>query len=383
MPELPEVETIRRGLARLGWPRRVRSVTVLDPRSLRRHPGGPEDFAQTLTGTLLHTPRRRGKFLWLPADTVPADAGTPRPGTPTGRQPSVGAPRADAAPAPGGSTACLLAHLGMSGQLLSDAPPHRHDRIRITLGPVEGASEPTVDETGDDLPSSPAVGPAESSPGTTRVVATGASVVQTVTLVFRDQRLFGSLAIDTLQADAFRLRTGPHTIPAQVAHIAPDPLEPGARPAGPGRPAAQAPLGDQAGAARPDGRQRHRQHLRRRVAVGGPGASRAAGRHPGPRVAVRLMRAVAEVMRRAITAGGTSIDEQYRHVNGASGWFDVELAAYGRTGRPCPRCGTPIRRGAFLNRSSHWCPRCQRLRRPAREQAGRHRTSRTREETTA
>ena len=66
----------------------------------------------------------------------------------------------------------------------------------------------------------------------------------------------------------------------------------------------------------------------------------------------------------AIAAGGTSFDALYVNVNGESGYFDRTLAVYGREGVPCPRCGTPIRRSAFMNRSSFFCPRCQR--RPAR-----------------
>jgi formamidopyrimidine-DNA glycosylase len=60
--------------------------------------------------------------------------------------------------------------------------------------------------------------------------------------------------------------------------------------------------------------------------------------------------------------GGTSFDAQYVNVNGQSGYFSHSLAAYGQQGRPCPRCGTAIVREAFMNRSSHFCPRCQRVR---------------------
>ena len=70
-------------------------------------------------------------------------------------------------------------------------------------------------------------------------------------------------------------------------------------------------------------------------------------------------------MAEALQAGGTSFDSLYVNVNGASGYFDRSLAAYGREGEPCPRCGTPIRREAFMNRSSYRCPRCQRTPRAA------------------
>ena len=64
-------------------------------------------------------------------------------------------------------------------------------------------------------------------------------------------------------------------------------------------------------------------------------------------------------MGEALEQGGTSFDALYVNVNGQSGYFDRSLSAYGQEGRPCPRCGTPIRRDAFMNRSSFYCPRCQ------------------------
>jgi formamidopyrimidine-DNA glycosylase len=75
---------------------------------------------------------------------------------------------------------------------------------------------------------------------------------------------------------------------------------------------------------------------------------------------VRLLDAVRDVLRQALTAGGTSFDALYVNVNGQSGYFDRSLAVYGREGEPCPRCDTPIRRAAFMNRSSFFCPACQR-----------------------
>ena len=75
---------------------------------------------------------------------------------------------------------------------------------------------------------------------------------------------------------------------------------------------------------------------------------------------------VREVMGAALAQGGTSFDALYVNVNGESGYFDRSLAAYGREGEPCPRCGAPIRRSAFMNRSSYWCPVCQRPPRRAR-----------------
>jgi formamidopyrimidine-DNA glycosylase len=81
----------------------------------------------------------------------------------------------------------------------------------------------------------------------------------------------------------------------------------------------------------------------------------------------RLLGHVRDVLRDAIVAGGTSFDALYVNVNGESGYFDRSLNAYGREGEPCRRCGTPIRREQFMNRSSYSCPHCQpRPRRPLR-----------------
>ena len=74
----------------------------------------------------------------------------------------------------------------------------------------------------------------------------------------------------------------------------------------------------------------------------------------------RVLDHAREVMGEALIQGGTSFDALYVNVNGASGYFDRSLAAYGQEGQPCPRCGTPIRREAFMNRSSFSCPSCQR-----------------------
>jgi formamidopyrimidine-DNA glycosylase len=72
-----------------------------------------------------------------------------------------------------------------------------------------------------------------------------------------------------------------------------------------------------------------------------------------------VLDAATDVMRDALTAGGTSFDSLYVNVNGESGYFDRSLDAYGREGEPCRRCGAPIRREKFMNRSSYYCPKCQ------------------------
>uniref|UniRef100_UPI002481E0A9 zinc finger domain-containing protein n=1 Tax=Tessaracoccus bendigoensis TaxID=72764 RepID=UPI002481E0A9 len=62
----------------------------------------------------------------------------------------------------------------------------------------------------------------------------------------------------------------------------------------------------------------------------------------------------------ALEQGGTSFDSLYVDIDGESGYFARSLNVYGRAGQPCRRCGTPIVREAFTNRSSHFCPVCQR-----------------------
>jgi formamidopyrimidine-DNA glycosylase len=73
-----------------------------------------------------------------------------------------------------------------------------------------------------------------------------------------------------------------------------------------------------------------------------------------------LFEHVRQILAEAVTQGGTSFDEQYKNVNGESGYFSQTLNAYGLTGLPCKRCGTPIKRLAWANRGSHFCPKCQR-----------------------
>ena len=148
-------------------------------------------------------------------------------------------------------------------------------------------------------------------------------------------------------------------LPAPVAHIARDPMDPAFS------------LDDAVAAIR-----RRRTELKRalldQTAVSGIGniyADEALWRAKlhGARPTEKLTRAqgravltaAAEVMDEALAQGGTSFDALYVNVNGASGYFDRSLAAYGQADRPCPRCGTPIRREPFMNRSSFSCPRCQ------------------------
>jgi formamidopyrimidine-DNA glycosylase len=232
--------------------------------------------------------RRRGKYFWLSLDDGDA----------------------------------LLGHLGMSGQMLvqaPDAPPERHLRVRFRL------------DDGQELR-------------------------------FVDQRMFGGLAISAGGAD----------LPPEIEHIARDPVDPE--------------FDDEAFVRR----------VRRRTSgvkrilldqgvISGVGniyadealwRARIHGDRPGDRLTgpqVRaLLAAVREVMGEALLQGGTSFDALYVNVNGESGYFDRSLAVYGQEGEPCPRCGTPVVRVAFMNRSSFFCPTCQprprRRRAPTRRQ---------------
>ncbi len=275
MPELPEVETVRDGLERHVSGRRFADVQVLHPRAARRHLAGPDDLAAALRGGTVGSVRRRGKYLWLPVD---ADA--------------------------------LIAHLGMSGQLVVGDPgrpltPHVRARFSFTDG-------------GPDLR-------------------------------FVDQRTFGHLCFSPGGAE----------LPAAIAHIAPDPLE--------------LAFDDELFAAKVRKRRTGiKRALLDQALISGVGniyadealwrASLhwARGTDALRRADVmRLLGAVRAVFAEAIHAGGTSFDSLYVQVNGQSGYFDRSLAVYGRAGEPCPRCGAPVLREKFMNRSSFRCSRCQ------------------------
>jgi formamidopyrimidine-DNA glycosylase len=275
MPELPEVETVRQGLQRHVVGRTIDKVSVLHPRAVRRHLAGPTDFSDVLAGRPVSGARRRGKYLWLP---VGEDA--------------------------------ILAHLGMSGQLLVGDParplsPH----VRAVF---------TFTDGGPDLR-------------------------------FTDQRTFGHLLF----------APGGAELPGPIAHIAPDPLEDAfddaafatavrKRKTGVKRALLDQSLISGVGNIYADeALWRAKLHYAR--------ATDTAGR---PEI-TRLLAAIREVMRTALAAGGTSFDSLYVNVDGESGYFDRSLAVYGREGEPCPRCGTPVRRDPFMNRSSYSCPRCQ------------------------
>ena len=302
MPELPEVEVVRAGLAPAVVGARIESVTVSDDRALTRHAGDGAAFERALMGRTISAAARRGKFLWLPLED---------------REP--------------GNSEAIVGHLGMSGQLLLRAPgaaPERHERIRLDIAHPEHGE---------------------------------------MTVVFADQRTFGSLAVDGLVPTADGAAGGWGTdaavVPTQVAHIARDPLDPAFsdvrffRTVRAKRSAIKRILLDQ-------------------TVISGVGniyadeslwAARVHPETPGenlsPRSVNLLLHEIRAVLEKALGEGGTSFDAQYVNVNGQAGYFAHSLNAYGREGMPCPRCGRPIVRASFMNRSSHFCARCQRPRR--------------------
>ena len=281
VPELPEVEVVRRGLAEHVVGRTVTDAEFFGARVTRRHLAGVQDLIDRLVGSGIAAAARRGKYLWLVLDS------------------------------PDGHPAALVIHLGMSGQLLVSDPgasyeKHLHARLEFADGGRE--------------------------------------------LRFVDQRTFGGLSWEEVDDEG---------IPDPVRHIARDPFDPWYD--------AEAVV-----TALRSRRSAVKRALLDQTLVSGIGNIYAdealwrAGVH-GERVAATLSRPTLrrilgqarEVMAEALDQGGTSFDALYVNVNGASGYFDRSLSAYGQQGRPCPRCGTAIRRESFMNRSSHSCPKCQ------------------------
>lgn len=288
MPELPEVEVVRAGLEPAITGATATSVTVFDERSLRRHNGPSEDFIDRLTGQTFQAPQRRGKFLWIPL----------------------------------GHGEALVAHLGMSGQVLlrDRSTDDRLTRIRIELDhPDHGA----------------------------------------LRLNFVDQRIFGSMSLDSMLPTSDQ----PHLmVPSQVAHIARDPLDP---------------FFDDARFLRAVKAKRTtvKRALLDQTLVSGIGniyadealwAARIHYNQPTESLsrarAISLLAEVRSVFVKALAEGGTSFDTQYLNVNGESGYFAHSLNVYGQQGKACPRCGHEVVREKFMNRGSHFCGFCQRVR---------------------
>lgn len=270
MPELPEVETTRRGIAPLLEGRRIAAVRVRQPQLRWRV---PRDLDRRLRNAAVTGVRRRAKYL-----LVETEAGT------------------------------LILHLGMSGSLRvipAATPPGKHDHVDLVLD--DGAC-----------------------------------------LRLRDPRRFGAVLFT---------RDPPERHPL-LRELGPEPLDPGF-------------TGDLL-----YGRSRGRRVavksflMDSRVVVGvgniyanealflaGISPRRGAGRISRERYA-RLAAAVQQVLGQAIAAGGTTLRD-FAAVDGAPGYFALELKVYDRAGEPCVQCGAPIRTRRLAQRSTYYCARCQ------------------------
>ena len=275
MPELPEVETVRRGLHAIITGFRIADAQSLHPRAMKSESIAP---LASLNGSKITGTNRRGKFMWI-----------------TLNRPFV-----------------LTAHLGMSGQFLihqPNRPKATHIRAQFQLK----------------------------------------KALRNLELVFNDQRTFGWLSIEETT----------NYIPTSALHIAPDPFDPSF-----------------------DIDATMNNYLRRTIkiktallnqeimsGVGNIYADETLWRakiHPETLTSdltkkkiATIIETATTVMQEAISQGGTSFDDLYINVNGESGFFEQSLNAYGQEGEPCPRCGTPIKRISFGQRSSHFCPKCQ------------------------
>ena len=285
MPELPEVESVRRGLEEHLPGARVVSIKSFHPRAVSKDSKAPLDLLQ---GLRCESVKRRGKYLWL---TFEEDEHA------------------------------LIAHLGMSGQFRvfqgrKAMKEELHPHVRVSALFKDGRREFRLD--------------------------------------FLDQRTFGWMRMDELDATT--------SIPESILHVAADPFE------------------EQFDSRSVIERlKRSKSEIKRAIldqtilsGVGNIYADEALWRakiHPERKSSTLsdtelrlLLRSIRIVMKRALDLGGTSFDHLYVNVNGESGYFATRLAVYGREGERCRRCGASIQRINFTNRSSHLCPRCQRLR---------------------
>lgn len=277
MPELPEVETVRRGLARAMPGKRIVKLDILHKGGNRQSSDRP---LHSVDGAKIIDIKRRGKFLWFVLDRDFA----------------------------------LVGHLGMSGQMLicpREKPAEKHLRIRIDYGDKKREFR------------------------------------------FVDQRTFGWMAIDEL------VRVNRRKIPRSFLRIAPDIFDPEFD-------------RDSVIARIKRSRSQIKKVLLDQSILSGIGNIYAdealwlSKIHPERRAdrlsddEIRtILRSVRYVMTRALARGGTSFDDMYINVNGESGYFEISLNAYGREDEPCRRCHRLIRRIAFANRSTHYCPQCQ------------------------
>ena len=347
MPELPEVETVRAGIADHSLGRPVRAVRVVDARSLRRHLPGPAHFEAALTGRALRGAYRRGKYLWLTlseADGALADE-------------------------------ALVVHLGMSGQLL----------VRDEPGGVSGSdseARAAFDEQPRHLRVALELGPAgaTSAAGATRGAASTSRESTGQRLLFVDQRIFGGMFLSPLVPDipaaVIVNEVAPDEmgqsevperflVPEAVKHIARDPLDEFFDPAAVRRKFLRTSSGikkvllDQSVISGVGNIYADEALWRARLHYAKPARTLSAAQTR------ELLEAVTQVLRESLAAGGTSFDALYVNVLGESGYFERSLNAYGRAGEPCHRCAeagrtTLMVREPFQNRSSYRCPHCQR-----------------------
>ena len=351
MPELPEVETVRAGIADHSLGRPVQAVRVLDARSLRRHLPGPAHFEVALTGRALRGAYRRGKYLWL---TLSEADGT----------------LADEA---------LVVHLGMSGQLLVRDEPDGEMGSDSGNDLQAGAA---FDEQPRHLRVALELGPAGATGGaaSTNRASTGQR------LLFVDQRIFGGMFLSPLVPDIpaavvvnevapgesapeggtdFSAVPERFLVPEAVKHIARDPLDEFFDPAAVRRKFLRTSSGikkvllDQSVISGVGNIYADEALWRARLHYAKPARTLSATQTR------ELLEAVTQVLRESLAAGGTSFDALYVNVLGESGYFERSLNAYGRAGEPCHRCAEAGRtslmvREPFQNRSSYRCPHCQR-----------------------
>jgi formamidopyrimidine-DNA glycosylase len=306
MPELPEVEVVRRGLAVHLTGKTITAVRVHHPRAVRRHEAGPADLTARLLNNRITDTGRRGKYLWLTL----------------------------------GDGSALVVHLGMSGQMLLGPPTSAGARSQQTSAGAR--SQQTSAGARSQLPE-----PREDHLRIAALLDDGTA------LSFVDQRTFGGwMLADMVTVDGT-------DVPEPVAHLARDPLDPHFDRDGVvtvlrrKHSEIKRQLLDQT-VVSGIGNIYADEALWRAKLNGARLASSLTRRQLG-----ELLDAATEVMTEALGQGGTSFDSLYVNVNGESGYFDRSLDAYGREGEPCRRCGAVMRREKFMNRSSFYCPKCQ------------------------
>jgi formamidopyrimidine-DNA glycosylase len=296
IPELPEVETVRREL--VPW---LVGRTVIAVERVDAPPGPKTADLERAVGQRIEAVDRRGKFLLLPLRRI----GSAAPGDE------------------------LVVHLGMTG-VLSPHPPKAHLRLRLRLDDAH-ARAPGTPEGG-----APDRGEPEGDASST--------------LYVQDARRFGRVLVVP--------RGDYRTLPT-LAAMGPEPLGPDFEPAGFARAlrrsriAIKTLLLSQRAVAGVGNIYADEALWRARLHPSTP------ARDVTGAQARRLHEAVREVLAAAIALQGTTLSD-YRTVNGAVGSYRDRLDAYGHDGDPCPRCGTPMTRLVLGQRGTHLCPSCQR-----------------------